>query len=90
MKKTAKKEVKIYRLWDIDNNENLMYGTMAEIKKYAKSQVNFRLPDSILREQVDEILEIDMVAVDFLEEIGFKPILIYTITETDFLKSKKT
>lgn len=63
---------------------------MAEIKKYAKSQVNFRLPDSILREQVDEILEIDMVAVDFLEEIGFKPILIYTITETDFLKSKKT
>ena len=90
MRKTTKKLVKIYRLWDIDNNENLMYGTMADIKKYAKSQINFRLPDSILREQVDEILEIDMVAVDFLEEIGFKPILIYTITETDFLKNKKT
>lgn len=90
MKKTNKKQVKIYRLWDIDNNENLIYGTMEDIKKYAKSQINFKLPDSILREQVDELLEIELVVVDFLEEIGFKPILIYTITESHFLKSKKT
>lgn len=90
MKKTAKKEINIYRLWDIDNNENLMYGTMADIKKYARNQITFKLPSSLLREQVDKLLEINMVAVDFLEEIGFKPILIYTVTEYDFLKSKKT
>jgi hypothetical protein len=85
-----KKQVKIYRLYDIDNNENLIYGTMAEIKKYAKSQINSKLPDCLLKEQIDELLKIDMVAIDFLEQMGYSAILVYTVTQSDFLKSKRT
>lgn len=83
------KEVQIYQLVEESTGENLMYGTLHNIKKFAITQIDFDRKDSISKKQFDDFLKYDFLALDFLEEIGFKATPICLVSLSDFFKSKR-